>query len=104
MKETEKEDRRFILPLKTQLILVLMRLRLGLDGMDLAFRTLPSTWYSLSITSVAIGTVLFILTVAYVATRGGINTEEIVKRFFNRNRIDTSNETAPLFTISLFLP
>ncbi|KAG0435225.1 hypothetical protein HPB47_018613 [Ixodes persulcatus] len=37
MKETEKEDRRFILPLKTQLILVLMRLRLGLDGMDLAF-------------------------------------------------------------------
>ncbi|CAN8023050.1 unnamed protein product [Ixodes persulcatus] len=38
MKETENEDRRFILPLKTQLILVLMRLRLGLDGMDLAFR------------------------------------------------------------------
>lgn len=38
MKETENEDRRFILPLKTQLILILLRLRLGLDGADLAFR------------------------------------------------------------------
>lgn len=38
MKETENEDRNFILPLKTQLVLVLMRLRLGLDGLDLAYR------------------------------------------------------------------
>ncbi|XP_077520323.1 uncharacterized protein LOC144130217 [Amblyomma americanum] len=38
MKETNSEDRKFILPLKTQLVLVLMRLRLGLDGLDLAYR------------------------------------------------------------------
>ncbi|XP_040357100.2 THAP domain-containing protein 11-like [Ixodes scapularis] len=38
MKETENEDRSFILPLKTQLILILLRLRLALDGADLAFR------------------------------------------------------------------
>ncbi|XP_037513457.1 uncharacterized protein LOC119390023 [Rhipicephalus sanguineus] len=38
MKGTANEDRKFLLPLKTQLIIVLMRLRLGLDGADLAFR------------------------------------------------------------------
>ncbi|XP_037560410.2 uncharacterized protein LOC119458352 [Dermacentor silvarum] len=38
MKETASEDRNFILPLKTQLVLVLMRLKLGLDGLDLAYR------------------------------------------------------------------
>ncbi|XP_077520351.1 uncharacterized protein LOC144130263 [Amblyomma americanum] len=38
MKETNSEDRKFTLPLKTQLVLVLMRLRLGLDGLDLAYR------------------------------------------------------------------
>ncbi|KAH8021218.1 hypothetical protein HPB51_013319 [Rhipicephalus microplus] len=43
MKETENEDRNFILPLKTQLVLVLMRLRLGLDGLDLAYRFGVST-------------------------------------------------------------
>ncbi|KAH8020791.1 hypothetical protein HPB51_003780 [Rhipicephalus microplus] len=43
MKETENEDRNFILPLKTQLALVLMRLRLGLDGLDLAYRFGVST-------------------------------------------------------------
>ncbi|KAL3192662.1 hypothetical protein MRX96_058883 [Rhipicephalus microplus] len=35
MKETENEDRNFILPLKTQLVLVLMRLRLGLTALTL---------------------------------------------------------------------
>lgn len=38
MKEMENEDRNFILTLKTQLVLILMRLRLGLDGLDLAYR------------------------------------------------------------------
>ncbi|XP_049268972.1 uncharacterized protein LOC125757424 [Rhipicephalus sanguineus] len=38
MKETESEYRNFIPPLKTQLMLVLMRLRLGLDGLGLAYR------------------------------------------------------------------
>lgn len=38
MKETDSEHRNFVLPLKTQLVLVLMRLRLGLDGLDLAYR------------------------------------------------------------------
>ncbi|KAH7945037.1 hypothetical protein HPB49_005096 [Dermacentor silvarum] len=38
MKETTNQDRKFVLDMKTQLILVLMRLRLGLDGEDLAYR------------------------------------------------------------------
>ncbi|XP_077529127.1 uncharacterized protein LOC144141446 [Haemaphysalis longicornis] len=38
MKGTTNEDRKFVPNMKTQLILVLMRLRLDLDGTDLAFR------------------------------------------------------------------
>lgn len=43
MKETTNQDRKFVLDMKTQLILVLMRLRLGLDGEDLAYRFGVST-------------------------------------------------------------
>ncbi|XP_077520853.1 uncharacterized protein LOC144132372 [Amblyomma americanum] len=46
MSNAEGENRKFILPLKTQMILVLMRLWLGLGGTDLVYRELKAALIS----------------------------------------------------------